>query len=135
MARDNRVRVNVSYNTAPNGNRYYTIIINEIEYHFDIHFPLEWALEYNLQYEFVYGNTVESVLSGPSNCDNCACYGSYNGVFVCYCLNCADILFNGERGNAISVNSLGEPFINIDELPYMEGVEIEEIGFENQTNE
>ena len=133
MTRDNRI--NVSYHTASNNNSYYTIIINEIEYHFDIHFPLEWALEYNLQYELVYDNTIISVSAGPSNCNNCACYGSLNGVFVCYCLNCADIIFNGERGNGASINSSNESIIDVDKLPYMEGVEIEEIGFENQTNE
>ena len=48
-------------------------------------FPEEWA-----QNHFPY--------TGPKECGNCAHYGSWNGVFLGYCANCADYVYNGERG-------------------------------------
>ena len=36
---------------------------------------------------------------GPVNCSNCGTYGSINGIFVGYCLNCACSNFEGKRGN------------------------------------
>lgn len=36
---------------------------------------------------------------GPVNCSNCRTYGSINGIFVGYCLNCACSDFKGKRGN------------------------------------
>jgi hypothetical protein len=35
--------------------------------------------------------------TGPEQCNNCAIYGSYNGQFVGYCVNCASV-YNGSRG-------------------------------------
>jgi hypothetical protein len=48
-------------------------------------FPKEWAL-----------NHLEG--TGPEQCGNCYCYGSKDGVFLGYCLNCAKYDYNGERG-------------------------------------
>jgi hypothetical protein len=48
-------------------------------------FPEEWVLDHLPD-------------TGPKECKNCACYGSWNGVFLGYCANCA-IVYNGERGN------------------------------------
>ena len=36
---------------------------------------------------------------GPINCPNCRTYGSINGIFVGYCVNCACSDFEGKRGN------------------------------------
>ena len=36
--------------------------------------------------------------SGPKDCDNCAFYGSWNGVFIGYCCNCARE-YNYTRGH------------------------------------
>lgn len=36
--------------------------------------------------------------TGPKECGNCAHYGSWNGVFMGYCANCAQYYYNGERG-------------------------------------
>ena len=45
-------------------------------------------------------NWVEDCLegTGPRDCGNCSCYGSWNGVFLGYCANCAQYVYNGERG-------------------------------------
>ena len=44
--------------------------------------------------------------TGPKDCDNCAFYGSWNGVFTSYCMNCAIHEYNGTRGRGFS--SCGE---------------------------
>ena len=36
--------------------------------------------------------------TGPLECGNCAWFGSWNGVFLGYCANCANYDYNGERG-------------------------------------
>jgi hypothetical protein len=36
--------------------------------------------------------------TGPKDCNNCAYFGSWNGVFLGYCANCADYEYNGECG-------------------------------------
>jgi hypothetical protein len=48
-------------------------------------FPIEWAV-----------NHVSG--TGPSQCENCFEYGSVNGVFIGYCVNCAQYDYNGKRG-------------------------------------
>jgi hypothetical protein len=48
-------------------------------------FPEEWV-----------ENCLEG--TGPKECKNCAHYGSWNGVFLGYCANCARNVYNGERG-------------------------------------
>jgi hypothetical protein len=51
-------------------------------------FPIEWAT-----------NHLPS--TGPESCKNCAKYGTWNGVFVCYCSNCAN-MYNGKRGPGVN---------------------------------
>ena len=51
-------------------------------------FPEEWVLDH------LPG-------TGPKDCGNCACYGSWNGVFLGYCANCAAYEYNGERGRGL----------------------------------
>lgn len=36
--------------------------------------------------------------TGPKDCNNCAYFGSWNGVFLGYCANCAVYEYNGECG-------------------------------------
>jgi hypothetical protein len=48
-------------------------------------FPEAWAL-----------NHQEG--TGPGQCNNCADYGSVNGVFIGYCANCALYCYEGSRG-------------------------------------
>ena len=36
--------------------------------------------------------------SGPKECYNCSYYGSWNGVFIGYCSNCAEHIYNNTRG-------------------------------------
>ena len=78
----------VTYFNSILGNRdeeYYTIKTScdkHILYHAS--FPVEWAL-----------NEDET---GPLECLNCLYYGSYEGVIIGYCVNCAQNSFNGERG-------------------------------------
>ena len=78
-----------------------TYFIGGIHYH--SMFPREWA---------------ESHLedSGPENCENCEHFGSLNGVFIGYCGNCADAVYNGNRGRGI--RETGVEFDSIGESIY-----------------
>jgi hypothetical protein len=51
-------------------------------------FPEEWAQNH-------------LPTTGPKECRNCMYYGSWNGVFLGYCTNCADYVYNGERGRGL----------------------------------
>ena len=48
-------------------------------------FPEEWA-------------TCHKEGTGPGQCNNCADYGSINGIFIGYCANCAMYVYEGSRG-------------------------------------
>jgi hypothetical protein len=52
-------------------------------------FPHKWAMNHA-------HNT------GPKKCLSCAKFGSWNGVFVAYCINCANE-YRGERGNGVYI--------------------------------
>ena len=73
--------------------------------------------------------------TGPKECSNCQHYGSFNGVFVCYCVNCAT-KYKGTRGPGV----LG-PFYDGEHLKkedmnsplaamnsYMKGIKFSQIG-------
>jgi hypothetical protein len=64
--------------------------------YYDIHFPLEWVLHKNSF--LVYG---EVHTPGPNSCDNCKSFGYYKGVFIGYCMNCANC-FKYKRGNGMT---------------------------------
>jgi len=49
-------------------------------------FPVEWALSHEPE-------------TGPVGCLNCACAGSWNGIFIGYCANCAQYVYEGSRGS------------------------------------
>jgi hypothetical protein len=81
--------------------KYYCITGNhnhliDINTNYDIHFPLEWAIYKNSF--LVYG---EVHRPGPQSCKNCKFYGYHNGVFIGYCMNCADT-FQYKRGNGMT---------------------------------
>jgi hypothetical protein len=40
--------------------------------------------------------------TGPKECKNCASFGSWNGVFIGYCANCASYKYKGKRGHNFS---------------------------------
>ena len=68
------------------GDNFY--VLNGIPY--DKHFPIEWAMNpRELDNDFT---------CDPSVCKNCLNYGSYNGVFIGYCANCAQE-YDYQRGN------------------------------------
>jgi len=52
---------------------------------YHINFPENWAKNHS------YG-------TGPLDCANCAYFGSVNGVVIGYCINCADLDYQGDRG-------------------------------------
>ena len=66
------------------GNCYYQV--NESPLKIDFHFPLHWNADHHIH------------KSGPDHCDNCYEYGMYNGVFIGYCVNCAEYVYHLKRG-------------------------------------
>jgi len=93
---------------------------------YDIHFPLHWALEPK-QLE-------DGFVCGPSHCDNCLEYGSYRGVFIGYCLNCATS-YGYERGNGFldhgveQTEGYGREAKNSVWNTYLKNVNLEDIGW------
>jgi len=83
-------------------------------------FPEEWA-----------ENHAEG--TGPKECGNCNESGSWNGVFLGYCGNCADYVYNGTRGRGLvglgkennNASVLGYPSIY---STYLKGVAPHEVG-------
>ena len=53
------------------------------------HFPHQWAM-----------NHIHN--TGPKECVTCNKFGSWNGVFVAYCINCATE-YNGKRGSGVYI--------------------------------
>jgi hypothetical protein len=77
-------------------------------------FPKDWALNHMDE-------------SGPENCENCYCYGSWNGIFIGYCVNCAEFIYNGKRGRGFTTNGVesedNDKFISIFDT-YLKGIDI-----------
>lgn len=61
---------------------------------YDINFPIEWVFQPPITEDEV------SFCFGPEECNLCAEYGFYNGVFIGYCLHCAKHA-NFKRGNGM----------------------------------
>lgn len=101
-------------------------VLNGVAY--DIHFPLEWAIHPK--------RLNENLLCCPSDCNNCLEYGSYNGVFIGYCVNCARY-YNHERGYGFI--ETGEEFNQDKDYEeknsvwntYLKNVKLDEIGWNN----
>lgn len=93
---------------------------------YDIHFPLHWALD-PMQLENDY-------VCGPSHCNNCLEYGSYRGVFIGYCLNCATE-YGYERGNGFMTHGVecsegdGREPKNSVWNTYLKNVDLEKVGW------
>jgi hypothetical protein len=62
---------------------------------YDIHFPIEWVFQTPLN-----ETEMDNPCFGPEECNLCAEYGYYNGVFIGYCLHCAEKA-NFTRGNGL----------------------------------
>jgi hypothetical protein len=106
------------------GNKSQYYLFNGIAY--DIHFPLEWAANPKI--------CDDDFICDPSHCKNCFDYGSYNGVFIGYCANCAQE-YNYERGNGF-ISSGKEIKKGLDEKnsawnTYLKNVILHEIGYDN----
>ena len=54
--------------------------------------------------------------TGPNECNNCATFGCWNGVFVGYCANCALYVYEGRRGRGFI--DLGKEYAEEDALEY-----------------
>jgi hypothetical protein len=92
-------------------------------------FPEEWAVNHRNG-------------TGPSQCENCFEYGSVNGVFIGYCVNCAQYDYSGKRGRGFidSGIELKEEDCSEYDIPfytseypsifetYLKGVDITKIG-------
>lgn len=55
---------------------------------YSIHFPKKWTKEH-------------ADGTGPKMCENCDYHGSWNGVFIGYCMNCARCVYEGSRGRGM----------------------------------
>ena len=62
------------------------------QYKYANSFPQEWAMSH-------FDGT------GPECCGNCYDYGSTDGVFLGYCLNCAIYVYNCERGPGLGLGA------------------------------
>jgi len=83
-------------------------------------FPEEWVLDH-------FPGT------GPKECRNCAQFGSWNGVFLGYCCNCAYYEYNGERGRGLINVGVEDNDIDVVDFPsifdtYLEGVSLDDVG-------
>jgi hypothetical protein len=90
---------------------------------YDKHFPIEWAMN---------PKKINDIHCGPPDCLNCLDYGSYNGVFIGYCANCA-AEYDYQRGNGF-IDSGIEGEEGLDEKnsvwnSYLKQVSLNEIGF------
>lgn len=80
-------------------------------------FPEEWATSHKPE-------------TGPKECGNCAFFGSFGGHFFAYCVNCAEYVYQFERGPGMFVDYT--EFVNED-VPsvfdtYMKNILLEDIG-------
>jgi hypothetical protein len=83
-------------------------------------FPQHWAM-----------NHIHN--TGPKECVTCAKFGSWNGVFVAYCVNCANE-YKGQRGNGVYIyEHMCEMIISNNNRnsafnTYLYGIDFENIG-------
>ena len=70
--------------------------------------------------------------TGPEECENCSFYGSWNGIFIGYCANCAINVYEYQRGHGFIEH--GEE-LDLDILQlramdtYLHGVNLDEIEY------
>jgi hypothetical protein len=87
---------------------------------YTVYFPTEWA---------------ETHLpdTGPNECTNCKVLGTWNGVFIGYCANCAVLCYKGSRGKGLSDKGIecnNTAVLNYDSIfkTYLNGVDLDTIG-------
>ena len=80
-------------------------------------------------HEWVKTHSVDG--TGPSKCKNCNIFGSWNGVFIGYCMNCAEYVYNFERGKGFGIMGIENPnkgkgtsVFN----SYLKNIQLEDIG-------
>ena len=90
---------------------------------YSIHFPKKWAKDH-------------AERTGPEMCENCEYHGSWNGVFIGYCANCAPYIYQGTRGRGMI--DIGEEFNDecVQQYPsmkdtYFKNVNLDEVGDKN----
>ena len=84
------------------------------------HFPQLWAVE-------------EHPSCGPNNCDMCREVGTWNGVFIGYCSNCAITHHQGKRGRGLLQEGFESRSEDVSEYPsifdtYLAGINMNDIG-------
>lgn len=89
-------------------------------------FPYEWATDH----KFIDGT---DICSGPKGCCNCRDRGSINGVFVFYCANCFEYVYDGEihpkrNGFIYDAEDLDSDEQLWEACPYMRGIPRTQIG-------
>jgi hypothetical protein len=71
--------------------------------------------------------------TGPEECENCSLHGSWNGVFIGYCANCAAYEYEYQRGHGFIEH--GEE-LALDIIPlramdtYLHGVDLDKIEYQ-----
>jgi len=117
------------------GSEYYTV--NGTNY--DIHFPIEWVFQTPIN-----ETEMEDIpCFGPEECNLCAEFGYYGGVFIGYCLHCAKhadfkrgngMISSGVEMDQTSADRLGIPIQYKDENSmwnvYMQTAELSKMGDE-----
>lgn len=121
---------------------------------FDAHFPILWAVR-ELKVSdfprstFEEGLPEDKVVTGALNCEECAIYGSFNGVVTSYCIDCLSSLQSiGEKCGCLCMYrvrtsrdvTISDPYrcpCDSDECcfkTYLKGVNLWEIGDIGQFN-
>ena len=68
-----------------------------------------------------------------TECNNCMCYGGWNGVFCIYCVDCAHYVYQGTRGGGVYGHIYeGECTVSSDPFAasntYLKNIKIDDIG-------
>jgi len=99
----------------------YIYMIDNVAY--SEHFPIEWALRPMETHdedgaEYIYGPG-----TSRRHCGNCNVYGSWRGVFIGYCINCAGV-YELARGNGLEDHG-----IDITQSAYLQGIDLTTVGY------
>ena len=85
----------------------YIYVIKNVAY--PSQFPVQWALTPIIETTLCNDDAVHTVICGPGtspdHCGNCNISGSYRGIFLGYCANCA-ISYNMDRGFGYITNGV-----------------------------
>ena len=118
-----RTVANISQITAT-GKYIYTI--DNVVY--SEYFPVKWAINHTTISEELDGEERTWIL-GPGtsskHCENCSYSGSFRGVFLGYCANCAEE-YGGERGAGFVDRGI---WLDQEPATYLQGVDIETLGY------